>query len=607
MKVAALLRCACLVLLASPAFAQDDVPTGSGVQVGDRCYQGDQPPRPGLVCLPSFVTIDGFLREEWEYETSYILNARKGDAVLSAGCELIANLLRKVYPPQTYSHAGVMVEDRHKIRHSTASVGWVMEQRAGDPPGSEGLLERALKYAWPGTLTQWADDALEGAFVKGPNDVFYEMKSFNPSPVQCGDNGQIIPDTILKPPPLVDADPASGARDRLHTAADAAQNIDGHYRFFGYSQPAEVLYSSAVVPGDWADGTVGSVCSAFVWRSMKDAGITLEGATLEANDIAERGAAVDAQTADGTYIYTAAERPMPRPSSIRRSGKWSPRRSPASRTWLPTSPMISAIRWSTVSASTGAARRSPRSRGRPAATRTTSAPRIRRGRVLQDGRRAGRRGHGPHLHRRSWAVRDRVDHRRPYDDPQPGPAARVQPGAGSGQVAPEDSRLRYRQDHRHRGLRQRRSRRVEFRSVRHARTEHEHEPRPGRADVHWNDALHRRRSEGQGQDHRPAQRARPLGGGDAHHPDVRRDVVQRRRSRQYDHQAAGGSRGRLEERELHDGERGIRRRASTPAAAGLLSAPWPGSIGTRRCGETGEQWARCSAAVRSRSPCSGRL
>jgi hypothetical protein len=305
----AVLHGACLVLLASPALAQDDVPAGSGVQVGDRCYQGDPLPRPGLVCLPAFVTIDGFLHEEWEYETSYIFNARKGDAVLSAGCELIGNLLREVYPPQTYSHAGIMVEDRHKIRHSTASVDWLMEQRAGDPPGSEGLLEKALKHAWPGTITQWADDALEGAFVKGPvGDVFYEMKSFNPSPVQCGDDGQVIPDTILKPPPLVDADPASGARERLHLAADAAQSIDGHYRFFGYSQPVEVLYSSAVVPGNWADGTIGSVCSAFVWRSMKDAGFTLEGSTIESNDVAERGAAVDAQTPDGMYIYTAAER-----------------------------------------------------------------------------------------------------------------------------------------------------------------------------------------------------------------------------------------------------------------------------------------------------------
>ena len=302
------LGCAALVLLASPALAQDDVPAGSGVQVGDRCYQGDQPPRPGLVCLPAFITIDGFLREEWDYETSYIFNARKGDAVLSAGCGLIANLLRSVDPAQTYSHSGIMVEDRHKIRHSTASVDWLLTQKAGDPPGSEGLLEKALKRAWPGTITQWADEALEGAFLKDPSNVYFELKPFNPEPVQCGADGPLIPDTILKPPPLVDADPISGARARLHAAADAAAAIDGHYRFFGYSQPADVLYSAAVVPNDWADGTVGSVCSAFVWRSMRDAGITLEGNTVETLDVEERGAMVDAETPDGLYVYTVAER-----------------------------------------------------------------------------------------------------------------------------------------------------------------------------------------------------------------------------------------------------------------------------------------------------------
>ena len=111
-----------------------------------------------------------------------------------------------------------------------------------------------------------------------------------------------------KPPPLVDADPISGARARLHAAADAAVAIDGHYRFFGYSQPADVLYSAAVVPNDWADGTVGSVCSAFVWRSMRDAGITLEGNTVETLDVEERGAMVDAETPDGLYVYTVAER-----------------------------------------------------------------------------------------------------------------------------------------------------------------------------------------------------------------------------------------------------------------------------------------------------------
>ena len=199
--------------------------------------------------------------------------------MLSARPELIGNLLRTVYPAQTVApcrdHGGGAVRGIPALD----GVSKLADGAACRRSAWFGRTARESAEARrPGTITQWADDALEGAFVKGPvGNVFYEMKPFNSSPVDCGDNGGVIADTILKPPPLVDANPASGARARLDLAADAAQNIDGHYRFFGYSQPIEVLYSSAVVPGNWADGTVGSVCSAFVWRSMKDGGIHARG------------------------------------------------------------------------------------------------------------------------------------------------------------------------------------------------------------------------------------------------------------------------------------------------------------------------------------------
>ena len=41
---------------------------------------------------------------------------------------------------------------------------------------------------------------------------------------------------------------------------------------------------------------------------MRDAGITLEGSSLESDDVQKRGAMVDAQTPDGLYVYTVAER-----------------------------------------------------------------------------------------------------------------------------------------------------------------------------------------------------------------------------------------------------------------------------------------------------------
>jgi hypothetical protein len=299
---------ACLAGYTSSARTVDDEENAVNEdQIGERCEKGQIPSRSGIECAAAFIEIDGELREEWEHESSYVLNGRKGDAILSTGCGFIANLLRKVNPEQQYSHAGMMVADRHRIRHSTASVEWVMDRLQGSPPGTEGIQEVPLKYAWPGSITQWADEAFDGAFLEAPSGELYELQSFNASPAQCDELGQLTPDTVLKPPPVVEAtDPL--VRAKLEDAANLAEGILAHYRFYGYSQPAEVLFTTEAVPGDWADGTVGSVCSAFVWRALKDSGFTLEGAVIEEDDVTFRGAQVDPQTEDGLYVYTVGER-----------------------------------------------------------------------------------------------------------------------------------------------------------------------------------------------------------------------------------------------------------------------------------------------------------
>jgi hypothetical protein len=290
---------------ASPA---SEVTPGNGPKVGDLCYPTDPIPRPGLICRPAFVEIDGQLREEWEYESGHVLNARAGDAVLSPGCGLIANLLEKVDETARYSHAGIMVEDRFKIRHSTAIPERMFDKGAGDPPGTEGVIEEALKYGWPGTITQWADEAFEGSILEDPvGGKGYLMTGFNSQPLQCESSGELVPSSVLRPPPTVEADPATGARDRLIYAAAAAEQIEGHYRFFGYTDPASVLSTPVNLPGHWADGTVGSVCSGLVWRAMKDVNFTLEGAALEPEDVA-RGRLVDAATPDGLYLYPESKR-----------------------------------------------------------------------------------------------------------------------------------------------------------------------------------------------------------------------------------------------------------------------------------------------------------
>lgn len=294
-----------LALAAGPAHAQLAV----GSDVGDRCEPGDPLPRPGLLCAPAFEKVNGEPVAEWEFENGNVLNGRKGDALLTPGCGLIGNLLRKVTPPQQYSHSGILTQDRFEVRHSTAAEKRPADHGIGSPAGAEGIEENILRVGWPGTLTQFTDEALEGQYLSDPQGEVYYFRPFNKTAEQCGSNGDLVPSTLLKPPPSLDF-PGSDARTRLEAAADEAKQIDGHYRFYGYTNPAAIIDSPVFPPpGDstWAEGTVGTVCSAFVWKSMKNAGFTLEGASLETSDVAQ-GAQVDALTQDGLYVYTPLER-----------------------------------------------------------------------------------------------------------------------------------------------------------------------------------------------------------------------------------------------------------------------------------------------------------
>lgn len=102
-------------------------------------------------------------------------------------------------------------------------------QGEGSPSGSEGRKGFDLKHGWPGTITQWSDEAFEGSILTDPHGDDYLLEPFNKSPIPCSNT------------------PVSLA-------------------------------------GTWADDTVGSVCSAFIWPAMKDINMTLEGGVLEPQD-----------------------------------------------------------------------------------------------------------------------------------------------------------------------------------------------------------------------------------------------------------------------------------------------------------------------------------
>jgi hypothetical protein len=284
------------------------LPAAAGAQVGEKCQKGDPPPRAGLLCRPAFIEQNGVPAEEWEFDSAQILNARKGDALLSAGCGPIGNLLRRVDPPQDYSHSGIMSKDRYEVRHSTSADDRYADYGVGSEPGSDGIRLDVLKFGWPGTITQDILKAYEGDFIADPESgKAYLLESFNRKAEKCDDDTDLAPATVLKPPPDTEVDAATSPRPMLNAAADAALATQGHYRFFGYSQPAQAITSPAPGSAGWATGTVGTVCSALIWKAMGDAGFTLEGGVLEPHDD-DREAEIDADTPDGLYLYRPEER-----------------------------------------------------------------------------------------------------------------------------------------------------------------------------------------------------------------------------------------------------------------------------------------------------------
>ena len=300
------------------------VPNALAQAAGDKCNEDDPAPRDGLVCLPAFIGIDGVTVPEWDYDPPYIANAQKGDVVLSAGCGMIGNLLRKSDPPMKYSHTGIMVEDQYLLRHSTAAEDRYADYGIGFSAGSDGLRADVLRYGWPGTITETIDEAYLGSFHEDPESgKSYFMTGFNPRAIHikpnelgCRDHGDLVPPLVLRPPPeteaygsevAADTDNESGPtniRLALHDGADAALEIDGHYRFFGYT--VGVVDEPAPASSGWAEGTIGTVCTSFIRFALSSVGFTIED-ELEPSDIAA-GAELPADPTDGQYLYSEEER-----------------------------------------------------------------------------------------------------------------------------------------------------------------------------------------------------------------------------------------------------------------------------------------------------------
>ena len=279
--------------------------------VGQECDPDNVPDQ-----LPEGMVCQLTPEVQWRYVPGRILNAKKGDCLLDPGGPgLVGQLLRQVTPAQFYSHSGMMTKNHIEVTHSTGSDDWLKDHLAGSfagHKGTDGFDPIALKYLWPGTVTQTIDNAYYGEWLPSPDTGPYRISDFSFAP-DLSDSSTIIYPIVVKPNPF---DETAAIRGTLHTIADAALAIKGHYRFYCYTKPEISLGPEGVAGPDagWAQGTTATTCSSFIWLAAQHANVKLESPNqitgtvdLEPTDVIG-GAAVDSSTLDGLYFYTADER-----------------------------------------------------------------------------------------------------------------------------------------------------------------------------------------------------------------------------------------------------------------------------------------------------------
>lgn len=280
--------------------------------------------RAGELCDPNSDGVSGNLvcqlrigEKPYEVEVpAHYENASKGDVLLSLGGDgVIARLLRQVTPAQYYDHSGMITRDitsmmvnnrpqyqAQQVTHSTATTERLADFLTISPDLTVHIREDALKYMWPGVITQNIQESIFGESIKDVDTgKTYKISSFSPATRMFVDQGEwkIIPPMLVKPDPMTET-PA--IRRLLHEVADEARAQKSHYRLFCYTDAT--INTSAPASAGWANGSFPSVCSSFIRTMLSRKGIHLEG-ELETSDIyigAKKG------KADGLYQYDESER-----------------------------------------------------------------------------------------------------------------------------------------------------------------------------------------------------------------------------------------------------------------------------------------------------------
>jgi hypothetical protein len=317
---------------------------------------------------------------KWQEQPARIDNATKGDVVITPadGAGVIGTLLGALEPAQDYDHMGVMLRDRDLIRHATMAHDRIKQRDPGrymtgsvfgEKAPTDGFRPDAVTYGWPGTITQSVEDAFymgfntlnpatreaynpQGDYVvlnpdvtplpppgpnapeadhneywrqrkffdpEYPNDA-YSIHNFPKAAAYRPASDRVIEGQVVKPAPKLEAaDPR--IRGVLHRIADASTTIDGHYRFYCYTD-ARIAFDPAKLgppagdaiwagkpPGAaWSAGTRPVVCSSFLWAAVQAANATNPRIEVEGRLTESPRELLSSPPVDGLYRYTEQER-----------------------------------------------------------------------------------------------------------------------------------------------------------------------------------------------------------------------------------------------------------------------------------------------------------
>lgn len=267
------------------------------------------PPNPNVTCQ-----LDG--QQAMTYVPGHIGNAEKGDLLLCPATSngLIGALLGALQPSQHYTHMGIFVDDGYHVRHCTQLRTFKQDvfydgNILGVAAPTNGLKQDAVRYGWPGTITQSVEDAWVAedpdhrlSLALDPDPAAHQI--FDPVAGECvyvdalsfsdilimkaaatGQGGAvptIYPALVVRPCRSL-LQNNSWVRPLLGAVADQALQIAGHYRFFAYTNSSIAfdpvylgppMFESQVSGGPCnppspVTSTQPFQCASFVWTAVQ--------------------------------------------------------------------------------------------------------------------------------------------------------------------------------------------------------------------------------------------------------------------------------------------------------------------------------------------------